>query len=1133
MKTAHKISMLYSLALLAFSGVAAAEPSLEQTFAQPPDAARPWVYWYFQDGHLTREGMKADLEAMKKAGIGGALYLETTAWGIPKGPVEFMSPAWQDLIVAAIRDCDRLGLEFSLGTGPGWCGAGGPWIKPDDAMQQIVGKATEVSGPKRINLALPKPAPRDPFFGKGTLTQELHKEWQEYYRDVAVIAFPTPATKYRLTDADEKALYFRAPFTTGAVKAYLPPDPTALPAGECIDSKKIIDLSDKLAADGSLTWDVPPGNWTIMRFGRTLTGQTTRPAPQPGLGWETGKFEKTSLDAHFKDYLEPLFSKLGKQEPSRKAWTTLHFDSWEMSAQNWSLTFREEFRKRRGYDPLRYLPAMQGEVVDSVETSERFLWDLRLTAQELVVENHARRIRELAANQDLKLTLEPYDMNPAGDLALGDVADTPSCEFWSKAWGGVNTDYSVFEAVSSAHTRGRNVVQAEAFTSYMDAWRQYPGSMKEQGDWAFCAGVNRFAFHRYSAQPELDKMPGLPWGPHGVHWERTQTWWEMVPAYHQYLTRCQALLQRGLPVNDVLYLDLEGVPSVFRPPSSALLPGFPDRKGYNFDGCAPGTLIERASVKDGRIVFPNGTSYRLLVLPRSETMTPALLRKVKSLADDGALVMGCLPKRSPSLENQPQSDQEVARLSKELAESHRVLPDEALPPPKPPSVLADSKWIWTDEVKLKPTEAEVGDRYFTREIEIPGPIAAGTCTMSADDSFELSINGQAAGSGNSFNKEWKFDITPLLKPGKNTISAVVKNGAKGPAGLIGALVLKLGDGTILRVNTDKIWLAGMDAAGPLTAAFEVCNADQGPWGGLARRPLPPGLYPPYDVTAKILADRGVPPDFASSADLRYIHRVDGESDYYFVGNRKAEAQKADVRLRMTGRSPFLWYPVTGTQRPLPQYSEQDGVTTIPMEFAPTQSFFVVFKPKSKQAEATLAAKNFPEFQTVLALDKDWTVTFDPKWGPFDSAQGRRPGEFVFEKLDDWSKRDEEGIKYYSGTALYEKTFDLPSAPTKETFLNLGRVAVMAEVTLNDKNLGVTWCPPWQVAIPAGVLRATGNKLEIKVVNLWPNRLIGDLRLPKEQRVAQLTDTGTKFYKPDSPLLPSGLLGPVTIQALIR
>ena len=507
-------------------------------FANPPDSARPWVYWYFQDGNLKREGMRADLEAMKKAGIGGALYLEVTAMGLPKGPVQFMSPQWQDLVVEAMRDCDRLGLEFSLGTGPGWCGAGGPWIDGDHAMQHLVGSSTNVQGGQHLELVLPQAAPRVPFFGMGTLVGPLLKRWQDYYRDEKVIAYPKTENNYTLEASDEKALYHRAPYSSSSVKANLPEDHTVLSKDAGINPGKVIDLTGKMTPEGKLTWDAPPGEWTIMRWGRTLTGQTTRPAPQPGLGWESGKLETASFDEHERHYLEPLLQKLGGERHADRGLTTLHFDSWEMSSQNWSATFAEEFKKRRGYDPTPWLPALGGRIVESVAMTERFLWDLRRTAQELVVENHAARIKSFAAKSGLKLTIEPYDMNPAGDLALGSVADTPACEFWSRGFG-FNTAYSVFEAASIAHTMGRKVMQAEAFTSDGDAWRQHPGSMKDQGDWAFCSGVTRFCFHRFSAQTEVSpKPPGIPWGPYGVHWDRTQTWWEMVTSYHAYLTRC-------------------------------------------------------------------------------------------------------------------------------------------------------------------------------------------------------------------------------------------------------------------------------------------------------------------------------------------------------------------------------------------------------------------------------------------------------------------------------------------------------------------------------------------------------------------------------------------------------------------
>ena len=422
-----------------------------------------------------------------------------------------------------------------------------------------------------------------------------------------------------------------------------PADFPAVSTDQCISSKQILDLTDKLAQDGRLIWDIPPGNWTIMRFVRTTTGQTTRPAPDPGLGFETDKFDRAALDAHFDAFVGTLIKMVGEPKHTDRGLTTLHFDSWEMGSQNWSGHFRDEFKKRRSYDPLHFLPAMTGHVVDNAAVSERFLWDLRQTAQELVIENQALRLKELGHLHHMDFSLEPYDLNPCSDLALGSVADVPQCEFWSKGYG-VHTEFSCFEAASIAHTMGRPIVAAESFTSMPgEDWRQYPGAMKAQTDWALCTGINRFAIHRYQHQPWLDRFPGMTMGPHGVYWERTQTWWDMVPAYHLYLARCQQLLRQGLPVADILYLVPEGAPHVFLPPKSATQGDLPDHLGYNFDGCAPDTLIERAAVRDGLITFPDGMSYRVLVMPRFDTMTPRLLRKIGDLVVAGATVIGAPP----------------------------------------------------------------------------------------------------------------------------------------------------------------------------------------------------------------------------------------------------------------------------------------------------------------------------------------------------------------------------------------------------------------------------------------------------------------------------------------------------------
>jgi len=622
------------LALSAAPGLRA--DTLEQEFSNPPASARPWVYWYFMDGNMTREGLTADLEAMKTAGIGGAIFLEVNI-GIPRGPVDFMSPPWQELFKHAVSEADRLGIRIALGSGPGWCGAGGPWVKPEQSMQHLVASETNVAGPGKFDAALPRPKPRTPFFGEGTLTPELAKQWREFYRDVAVLAFPTPAGNARMPNIDEKALYYRGSYssqilvpnsTFPGVVPFIPApaEYTSIAPDQCVSSSQILDLTDKLSPEGRLVWDIPSGNWTIMRFVRTTTGQTTRPAPDPGLGFETDKFDRAAIDAHFDAFVGTLIKMVGEPKDPDRGLTTLHFDSWEMGSQNWSERFRDEFTRRRGYDPIRFLPAMSGRVVDSAGRSERFLWDLRQTAQELVVENQALRLKELGHRHHMDFSLEPYDLNPCADLELGSVADVPQCEFWSKGYG-VPTEFSCFEASSIGHTMGRRIIAAESFTSMPgEDWRQYPGAMKAQTDWALCAGINRFAIHRYQHQPWLDRYPGMTMGPHGVYWERTQTWWDMVPAYHLYLARCQQLLRRGLPVADILYLAAEGAPHVFRPPSSATQGDLPDRLGYNFDGCAPEALIQRAMVKGGRIVFPDGMSYRLLVMPQFDTMTPRLLR---------------------------------------------------------------------------------------------------------------------------------------------------------------------------------------------------------------------------------------------------------------------------------------------------------------------------------------------------------------------------------------------------------------------------------------------------------------------------------------------------------------------------
>lgn len=656
---------------------------LKAGFGNPPDQSRPGVYWYFMDGNRTKEGMTKDLESMSEKGIGSVVFLEVNV-GVPRGNVDFLSEEWKDMFRHAVSETERLGIEMTLGIGPGWAGSGGPWVKPEQSMRHLVASRTTVTTPGKQTITLEVPPARRPFFGEGALTPELREISNGYYEDIAVLAFPTPPEGQRVEDTDEKALYYRAPYTSAkGVKQFLPPHSTntsntnasntdtsntdASATAEGIKKADIHVLSTLLKSDGTLTWDVPEGSWTILRFGARNNGAVTRPAPVPGLGFEADKFDTVSIRAHLDTFVGELLQSIDyKPDPNRRGGLKfLHIDSWEMGAQNWTDDFREEFAKRRGYDPLPYYPVYLGMVVENKDISERFLWDLRLTSQELIVENHAGYVREYAHKHGMLLSIEPYDMTPCADLELGAAADVPMCEFWSAGYG-FNSVFSVKEGSSLSHLKGQSIVPAEAFTSQFDGWNQHPGSIKNQTNWAFTFGVNRLVFHTFQHQPlEDDKRPGMTMGPYGIHWDRGQTWWSMVEGFHDYVRKCQFMLQQGRTVSDILFLTPETAPFVFESPESALIRRdsefLPDHKGYSFDACPP-SLLHTTYAENSELVFPSGARYRLLVLPEYETMTVAMLEKIGQLANNGVTVIGNPPSRTPGLAGYPENEPKLQKL---------------------------------------------------------------------------------------------------------------------------------------------------------------------------------------------------------------------------------------------------------------------------------------------------------------------------------------------------------------------------------------------------------------------------------------------------------------------------------------
>jgi hypothetical protein len=300
--------------------------------------------------------------------------------------------------------------------------------------------------------------------------------------------------------------------------------------------------------------------------------------------------------------------------------------------------------------------------------------------------------------------------------------------------------------------------------------------------------------------------------------------------------------------------------------------------------------------------------------------------------------------------------------------------------------------------------------------------------------------------------------------------------------------------------------------------------------------LAPDLEIKEDSATANLAEAtlsGIPNPGGSSFD--WIHRRIEGAEVWFIANLRNACAGGDFTFRAAGL-PELWDAVTGQVRSLPQFNAlETGRTVVPLQFTPRQSFFIVFPARANDpsalpmpnAEFRTQQENFPELEQMMDIGGPWEVSFDPQWGG--------PETVTFEKLEDWTRRPEEGIKYYSGTATYRKHFDLPHSVPKKgqvlrapgKYLDLGEVKNIARVRLNGHDLGVVWTAPWRVEI-TGVAKERDNALEIEVINLWPNRLIGDVKLPPGQRLTK-SNVPPQFIKPDTALFPSGLLGPVTIQ----
>jgi hypothetical protein len=1108
---------------------AAPRDKLQEGFVRPPAMAKPHTLWHWMDGNVTKAGITADLEAMQRIGLGGAMIFNI-GYDLPAGPVRYAGPEWRAMIRHAAAEAKRLGLELGMHNASGWSSTGGPWITPDLAMQKVVWNETRVHGASRLERKLPQPAA---------------EKYAAFYRDIAVIAVPTPpAERVALEDVKVQistslpgdtprpfggratalkiafptpgeapqyiTLSFDLPYTAqalslasvaghGAVtctvevsdngRDYRPAARQILPrrgmpnvafpevtaryfrlafTGEVLDSipfevssldllngyrlpgwaakagfaladrftpewdapcppelrykrQDIVDLSAKMDTDGTLRWDVPDGEWTILRFGNAPTGAINVHADADGTGLEVDKMNPKALDAHFDGLLNAVLDELGPL--AGQGLRSIVVDSYEVGAQNWTGGFRAEFRRRTAYDIVPLLPALTGRIIDTPEATERILWDMRRVIAQLFAEHYYGHFRTRCHEKGLSFAVEPY-IGPFSPIDCGEACDLPIAEFWTGKLFPENKSVGR-RVISSAHLSGRSIIGAEAFTSRydIDRFSLAPAALKADGDAQFCEGITRFIVHRFAHQPWLDKAPGMTMGPYGLHFDRTQTWWEPGRAWVEYLTRCQYLLQAGRPVADVLCFDGEDGQALSRWGDSNL-PAIPS--GYDFDFVNPAHLMT-AKVENGEIVLASGVHYRVLALPDMRYLTRSVAKKIAELVKAGATVSGPPPMRSPSYADDAAG--EIGRIAAE---------------------------VW------------------------------GACD------------------------------------GKT----VTQN--------------RCGKGTVY-------------------------------WG------LP---------LADVLSATGIAPDFrpVGTAEILFKHRSTPDADIYFVSNQSPQVASVACRFRVRGKLPEIWNPETGYSAPAPLYRQELRETEVPLTLGPSGSVFVIFRRADRDDHATAISGDLPSGHLVrtarhyvletaapgsyaittakgrtlratvaappppLDISDKWRVTFPPGTGA--------PKAVALDRLASLSRHPEPGVRYFSGTATYTRSIEIPAAmlgASHQVYLDLGAVKNLVRVRINGVELGILWKPPFRCPVSA-FLRPGKNRLALEVTNMWGNRLIGDEQLPDDCAWVPVPDRGArvkewphwlldntarpspriafitwKFYGKDDALPESGLIGPVRLE----
>jgi len=1317
---------------------------LEENFVHPPSSALSQTIWFWMNGNVTKEGITLDLEAMKRVGIGGVLNFDVGT-GIPKGSVKYLGTEWVELKKHAIRECERLGLEFIMHNCPGWSSSGGPWITPKLSMQQITSSETYVAGGRQITIDLPKPSNRlnhyedigviafpslegeellqtvkvltkdgnvDKTFmtgkdPKGALVSPVNDhawllfEFDQPYEARLItffisaidsetknkpIEFGQP-TSIVLESSDDginfktvtrintgvdtelalhdkhivfdipvtKAKYFRLSSTksrrykqvqfSGIIRlknwfektnqrarSYMfvaeastieINNDQEVPSGSIIDLNNIVDISKFMDKEGRLNWNSPAGNWTILRVGYTAMGTLNRSAPDAGVGLECDKYNPAAISFHFRKMMETLLETIKPLAAKKKI--GLEIDSYEAGSQSWTAGFQHKFRKKWNYDIFKFLPALAtGRVIDNVEKTERFLWDVRRLQADMIAENYYGRFSELCHQHGIRTYIEPYDMGPFEEMQIGSKADVNLGEFWN----GISTLFPAKTLVirtpklasSIAHINNQKIVGAEAFTAEpaSSRWQEYPFALKALGDKMFTKGINKLFIHRYAHQPHASAAPGMTMGPWGIHFDRGNTWWNQGKAWLTYLGRCQYLLQEGRFVADLLYFSGEDANMYTRVTRDQLYPIPPS--GYDYDLVNAEAIFKKIRIVNNRIVLDNGTEYRILVLQNFKTITLPLLRRLKKLVEEGMVLVGEKPGRSAGL-SYLNNENELKTIVEELWNEKSGNRE---------NKIGRGKIFWgTDlssilkQLHIEPDldyKSSSGDQtvlHIHRKISNSDVYFLSNQRRSYEElqcKFRVK-NKQPefwdAVTGNRIKASvYKFDgdrvIVPVQLEPYGSVFVVFRDNPSSPH-----LYSVEKDNRIILgdVNTSM-----KKVATPLVASFTISfwakpeiNILLDPVlnSGLIKQPWT-DYYAIHPVAGnKLFGDGHAAFGLTVGRNGIAVWENENGNPVLVLPVAVAVAGWSHVAIKYEDNTPSVFingiligkgtksknvvhfiYP-TGEAEMISFYNGDIGplgffskalldadITKLAEESPQMEAYSFGIKMTCTNKPGFLFGSN-GEYHLKYNNGKTSSFVVSNIDGPFELKGTWEvkfpvglggPEKIILSDLFSLHKHPDDRVKYFSGSAVYSKTFNFSKSPAvdKRFFIDLGQVEVIAEVKLNGKNLGVIWKRPYQIDVTKA-LKDGENKLEIEVTNLWPNRLIGDEQLPDPDKftaggnasgregliggnIEKLPDwyvngkpkpsngrvafTTWKHYTKHSPLLESGLIGPVLLSEAV-